>query len=263
MKVLILGGSTFFGTEIARTFLAAGHKVSLFTRGNRKAQNIPGCIQLTGDRNNDADLQKAASTPWDLVIDNIAYNGDHVRQALAAFRTAGHYFLTSTVSVYRYSHPRMIQPLQEDSVRFDHTPSEQDLNDVHWKYANGKWEAEKALRSQRAVEWTIFRPTVVYGPHDPLERGWWYLARALKGGPILVANGGVAGFRLVYSVDIAHAYLQASQAGAHGKTYNLAQTEIITLRDFIEESAKALGLKPELVNIPRELLGEMGDPTPT
>ena len=93
-----------------------------------------------------------------------------------------------------------------------------------------------------------------------MERGFWYIARLLKGGPLLLANSGVASFRLAYSVDVARAYLQASQAGAHGKTYNLAQSEIITLRDYVEESARALGTKPELVNVPRELLGEMGGP---
>ena len=263
LKILILGGTAFFGKETARIFSEAGRAVTLFTRGDRKPSDLPACAHITGDRNDDTDLQKAAGTQWDLVIDNIAYNGDHVRKALAAFRNAGHYFLTSTVSVYRYSHPRMVQPLRKIPSALDSTPPAQDLKDIHWSYANGKWEAEKALRSQRAIEWTIFRPTVVHGPGDPLERGFWYIARMLKGGPLLLPNSGAASFVSLYSIDIARAYLQASQAGAHGKTYNLAQSEIITLRDYVEESARALGIDPDLVNVPRDLLAGWVGPTPT
>jgi nucleoside-diphosphate-sugar epimerase len=259
VKILILGGTTFFGKEIAKVFHDAGHSVTLFTRGNRVPPDLPPCAHLRGDRTKADDLKRAAGFVWDLVIDNLAYRGEDMRLTCEAFREVPHYILTSTVSVYRYADPYQ-QPLREETVRFDRVPRDEDLSNIHWTYARGKWEAEKVLRASK-LSWTIFRPTVVYGPHDPIERGWWYLARMTKGGPLLLPDGGAASFRLAYSKDVARAYLAAVEEPAtRGKTYNLAQEEIITLKDFLLDSARALGVNVELVNIPRERLGEMAGP---
>ena len=65
-------------------------------------------------------------------------------------------------------------------------------------------------------------------------------------------------FRIGYSEDMARAYLDVIKTdNTVGKTYNIAQEEVITLKDFILESAKALRLKPELISVPLEELGEM------
>jgi nucleoside-diphosphate-sugar epimerase len=115
---------------------------------------------------------------------------------------------------------------------------------------------------QRKVPWTILRPPVVYGPGDPTERGFWYLARLLTGGPLLIADGGIQSFRLISSTDTARAFLQAveNRKKVLRKAYFIGQHEIITLRDFIEESARALGLVPDYLDVPAHLLGEMGGP---
>lgn len=262
MKVLILGGTSFFGKEMARQFFEDGHSVSLFTRGNEKPSDLPPHESLKGDRGKLADLSQAARhAEWDVVIDNIGYDAENAEMALQAFKHAKRFIFDSTVSVYRYVPERFAQPLKETSVSYDYIPPEENLSDIHWKYARGKLDAERVIARQSAVPWTIIRPPVVYGPYDPTQRGFWYLARLLDGGPILLANGGAASFKLAFSRDIAKAFvLAATSPRAVGKTYFVAQKEIITLRDFLEESARALDVKPQFVNIPSEILGELGGP---
>ena len=262
MKVLILGGTSFFGKDIARRFYEAGHTVTLFTRGNQLPADLPPHEHFRGDRNRMEDLLRvAAAGPWDVVVDNIAYDGDAVRNAATAFRGVGRYLLMSTVSIYRYVNIAYPQPLLEGGVDFAYTPPQEDLGDVHWKYARGKLEAERALIDQKELRWTILRPPVVYGPFDITDRGFWYLGRLLKGGPICLANGGNNAFRLVYSQDVARATVAAAEREkAVGAIYNVAQSEVITLRDFVLESARAYGLSPEIVNVPQEILGELGGP---
>jgi nucleoside-diphosphate-sugar epimerase len=262
MKILLLGGTSFFGRDIAQVFHDAGHSVTLFTRGLQKPPGLPPIQFLKGDRSSKADLETAARKgPWDVVIDNIAYDGDQVRAALNAFAGVGQYVLTSTVSVYRYVPHRFPQPLKETSVDFDYKPADEDLSNIHWKYARGKLDAEAACARQSKVPWTILRPPLVYGPYDVTDRGFWYLARLLDGGPLLLPNGGLNSMRLAYSRDLAQSYLLAAQhSEALGSIYNIAQEEILTLRDFIEENARIFGKKPEYVSLPLETAGELGGP---
>ncbi|MBI4403685.1 MAG: NAD-dependent epimerase/dehydratase family protein [Deltaproteobacteria bacterium] len=259
MKILILGGTSFFGKEAAKLFHKEGFKVTLFTRGNQRPTDLPPVQQIRGDRNLPGHLKQLAEQgPWDLLLDNIAYDGMAVRNVLSSLKgKVRRYMLTSTVSVYRYTLNQYPQPLEESVVDYDYRPPEEDLNDVHWKYRRGKLEAEKQLIQQAEIPWTVFRPTIVYGPEDPLKRGFWYLARLIDGRPISLANGGVASFRLAYSKDVARCFLLAAQTDCSiAKIYNIAGQECITLRDFIDESAKCLGCKASLVNVPGDQLTE-------
>lgn len=249
MKVLILGGTSFFGKSIVQQFVKNGDNVTLFTRGKLIPDDLPKHTHIVGDRKNEKDLAKAAGQ-WDVVVDNIAYEANDVKTALKIFGNAKRYFLTSTVSVYRYAPGGLSGALLENTIDFEARPEAEDLANIHWKYAHGKKEAEKVLHTESKTPWTIFRPTVVYGPFDVLERGFWYLIRLIKGGPILLANGGMNQFRLTYSEDLARCYVAASrEPKTIGKVYNIAQKEIITLKEFVEQSMKALGLNRELISV--------------
>lgn len=263
MNVLVLGGTRFFGKDIVRLLYDAGHMVGVFTRGITIPTDIPPVQFIQGDRENIADLERAAQAEhWDVVIDNIAYNATHVRGALKAFSKVSHYILCSTISVYRFIPQKFAQPMREDMVSYDYNPPTEDVNDIHWKYARGKLEAERECMKQKKVPWTILRPPVVYGPFDYTERGFWYVGRLLHGGPLLLADGGVQSFRIISALDTARAFLQVidNRKKVLRKAYFIAQSEIITLRDFIEESAHALGLVPDYVSVPAALLGDMAGP---
>lgn len=260
MRVLVLGGTSFFGREVVREFTENGHEVTVFTRGNQYPADLTAAHRIKGDRSREADLHKATGH-WDIVVDNIAYDAAGVNTALTALKDVGRYVLTSTVSVYRFTRETFPIPWRENCVDYTYSPAEELPSDIHWKYARGKLEAEKAARGQTRVPWTIVRPTVVYGPHDSKNRGFWYLERMRRGGPILLANGGAASFRLVDSADVATGIrLAALSQKAAGRAFNLAQEEIVTLEMFLRESARVLGLKPELLPVPLADLGELGGP---
>ncbi len=225
-------------------------------------EDLSRFTHIKGDRTKPEDLERAARTDqWDVVIDNIAYDAATVKQALKTFPKIKQYILTSTISVYRFAHAEHAQPLMEDSVDFDFNPPEEDNKNVHWIYARGKMEAERALIRQDAVPWTIIRPPIVYGPNDFTNRGFWYLGRLMKGGPIILPFGGVASTRFGFSQDVAHSYIPLIERPiALGRIYNVAQSEIITLRDFIDDSALILGKSPEYVSVPFEVAGDLGGP---
>jgi nucleoside-diphosphate-sugar epimerase len=184
-----------------------------------------------------------------------------MRSALDAFSGVGRYVFCSTVSVYRFVRDRFPHPIREDMVDYDYRPSDEVPGDVHWDYARGKMEAERLLVREGRMPWTIVRPPVVYGPEDPTSRGFWYLSRVLDGGPLLLADGGCQTFRVIDADDCGRAHVDAGECErAVGEAYNVAQWETITLRGFVEESARTLGKKPDFVSMPSELLGEHAGP---
>lgn len=266
MRVLILGGTQFFGKSIVRMLADEGHTVGIFTRGLRSLDDLPAHKHIQGDRDSIDDLVRAAQTDhWDAVIDNIAFSAAHVRDALKAFAGISHYVLCSSVSVHRYAASRFPWPINDKSILHDAKPASENHNDIHWKYARGKLEAERECLRQKRIPWTILRPPVVYGPFDPTERGFWYLIRLLSGGPLLLADGGVQSFRLLSSEDTARAFVQVlnNRKKTLRKAYFLGQSEIITLRDFVEESARALGILPDYMDVPFDILGDLGGPWST
>ncbi len=258
MRILVLGGTTFFGADVVRQLLAVGHNVTIFTRGAQRPDFWDRVEHIVGDRQDYAAFRdRFASETFDAVIDNIAYTGEDVAVALDAFRgRMGRYILTSTGSVYRYAPPGA--PLLEETVNHQLTPPGYDPSDGGWQYAAGKVAAEWTLM-QGDAPWTILRPPIVLGPFDPTLRGYYYFQRLMDGGPLLLSNGGVASFRLAYSEDLAHAYLLALDTPqAAGHAYNICQSEIVTLRQMLEVVAEALNTPLVTAEAPPKVLASRG-----
>ena len=72
--VLILGGTRYFGRSIVEEMLAAGHRVTIFTRGNLKHNFSSVVTHIIGDRM-DFPLfcELFRDKYFDAVIDNIGF----------------------------------------------------------------------------------------------------------------------------------------------------------------------------------------------
>ncbi len=71
VKLLILGGTKFLGKHVAAAALAAGHEVTLFTRGETNPDLFPEAEHLRGDR--DGHLAALEGREWDVVVDTSGY----------------------------------------------------------------------------------------------------------------------------------------------------------------------------------------------
>ena len=257
MRVLVIGGTTFFGYATVLKLAEKGHEVTVFTRGRRRPPLPEGVVHLAGDRTHRRRFQrKLRDTSFDAIFDNIAYDREDVSSALRALKgSIGHYVLTSSAAVY--ARPDESESLSESE--FD--PADGDLNprgNPSLAYAVGKINAERALwESQDPVPFTIIRPPVVTGPRDPSPRAWFWIQRVSDGGPVLLPDGGSSTFRQVYSEDLAMAIVSAlGNPAAFGKAYNIAQAETVTLREYVTAMAEALGKDPEFVEAPLSVLKE-------
>jgi nucleoside-diphosphate-sugar epimerase len=250
MNVLVIGGTSFFGKGIVSHLLGAGHDVTVFSRGNQRPAWWDDVHHVLGDRGETVDLATLHGTSFDAVIDNIAFTADEVAAVLDVLGPGtGRYIFTSTGAMYftTASYP----PYEEDDADFDFTPPPAEEDSPAWVYTMGKLEAERTIMQRADLTWTIIRPPIVVGPDDGTRRAWFYFQRLLDGKPVLLPDGGHQTFTHVYSEDLARGYLVALESDhADQRIYNMAQAEIVTLRDFITSAAAGLGIDPDLVPVP-------------
>lgn len=262
MKILIIGGTSFFGKEIVELALDAGHKVTVFSRGNARPDFWNQIDHITGDRNDAVDFaNKLANKRFDAVIDNIASNRDHVVNTLTALEdNIGRYILTSTTAVYIGAGP-FDQPLCEDDVKYD-LPENPQLAPFPKptpagmvSYATGKIAAEKALIEQEQVPYTIIRPHIVVGPEDNSGRPQFFFQRLTDGNPLVLINGGVQSVQFVFSRDLARSYLLAlDSTNAVNQVYTITGDTTCRLVDWVEMAANYLGVQPNVIPIPLDVV---------
>ncbi len=252
MNILVLGGTRFFGRTFVDQLVAAGHAVTVLSRG--KLPPPAGIEHLVADRADSAALSAAlAGRSFDVVVDNVAMNAAHVGAALEALGDrAGHYVLTSTVSVYGdFAHGRVWREADLDIAELERPPP-----DRH-PYTIGKREAELVLwRGERSkVPFTIVRPGYVVGPHDHLKRMQFFLRRLGDGGPVLVPSGAGDIFQLAWHADVAAAMARVlGDAATFGRAYNLVGVELFTYPTLVRALAAAAGTTTTCAEIPRARL---------
>ena len=253
MKILILGGTSFFGAQAARLAISCGHKVTVFSRRDPPF-GLPLDIKLIkGDRSVEADLSRLSLETWDVIFDNICYNESDAQKAVKKFSgRCGLYIMTSSEAVY-YLIKDLASPFREK-----HTEIFKDSIELKkggfWDYACGKYLAEQVfLKAYEEVKFPIciIRPPIVIGPGDNTLRAYSYWLRIADGYPFF-APGWSFSKRFVFSQDLASwiNLIMEKQDKVLGETFNLGDSETISLGDFLKISAEIIG-KP-LLGLPAD-----------
>ncbi len=246
MKVLVIGGTSFFGLRIVEKLVERGDDVTVFSRGQSRPAILGEVSHMAGDRNDEEGFRESlASGDFDAVIDNIAFTADHARLAYDTLRgRCGQYLVCSSVSVYK-DVPRYRVLYEEEA----------DLTKrVGEAYGDGKRALEEVLWDKSADDLpvTVFRPTVVEGPRDPAMHAWYYLQRFLDGGPVLIPRE-VPDIllRIVFAEDVANAFIAAlANEAAYNRVYNLGGEEIFTLYDYADMVRTAADSSSPIVACP-------------
>ena len=98
------------------------------------------------------------------------------------------------------------------------------------RYQRSKGEAE-ALVAASGLDWTIFQPSVIFGPDDAFLN---LFAKLLRTMPVLALASPQARFQPVYVGDVARCFVHAlADSATIGQRYPLCGPEVYTLHELV------------------------------
>ena len=257
MDFLLIGGTQYMGRIAVERLLERGDKVTIFSRGNTRPHWWDQVAHIAGDRNDIEDFKaKLKGKKFDAVIDSQAFKKEDVESAVQTFEgNVGRYLVVSTGSVYLdgkldfYSHC----PFKEDDV--DWSSLDYTYPEGEEPYGVGKRHCEKWLQENSTVPYTIVRVPAVMGWDDPTSRMWWWVQRALDGGPVVIPADGHSVFRTLYSGDAADNWLRAiSAAAAVDQTYHISMKEIMNVDRWSDLLWSAAGHESSVAYVPQAVI---------
>ena len=238
MRVLVTGGTGFVGTHVVNRLLQRGHEVAVLARDPAKTRNRYNrpVEAVAGDVLDPASFASAASGREALVhlVGIIHEKGRQTFDRMHREAAANAVAAAGSAGALRLLHMSAVGS-SEDS------PSE---------YGRSKAAGEKAVRAS-GLDWTIFRPSIIFGPGDGFVS---LLAPIVRYNPgfIPVIGPGTTRFQPVSVYDVARLFSDAlEKPETSGQTYEIGGPDVFTLNDVYREIAAAVG-KPRkpLLHLP-------------
>lgn len=228
MKVFLTGGSGFVGQEILRQLTDAGHRVSLLChRHHPESRTNVECV--VGDSKKPESL-KGVLKGCDAVIHLIGIIREFPKRDITFAR------------LHTETTDNLLRAAQEQGVsRFLHMSANGTRADAITGYHQSKWAAEQLVR-QSDLDWTIFRPSLIYGPQDQFINVLAELVRKLPVVPVL----GDGKYRLqpVSVRDVARGFVTALNCPESiGQTYHCGGPQAYSYNELLDLIGRALGRK--------------------
>ena len=245
MRVLVMGGAGFLGRQIVGRLVAQGHVVHVPTRQYQHGRALlvhPTVTVMQADIHDDATMDRLV-TGCDVVINLVGILHSRSGQPYGPDFDRAHVQLPKRIAQACLTH---------GTKRFIHVSALGADAQAPSGYLRSKAAGEQAIRSAYANvkndSFTIFRPSVVFGPEDQFMNMFARLARFF---PVLPIAGAKAKMQPVFVMDVADAILNAmSQAWACGQTFDLAGPRVYTLGELVELAALWSGHPRTVIALP-------------
>lgn len=198
MKILVLGGTRFFGIPMVEELIQQGHEVTIATRQTTK-DNIGDAVQrIQIERTDPIQMEQALKGKhFDVVYDKIAYCSNDIKNIMDVIDCDKYIYMSST-AVYE---PKKMDTKEEN---FDAMGKELIwCNRVDFPYDEIKRQAECALwQKYDDRNWIAVRYPFVIGKDDYTKRMLFYVEHTMKSIPMKVDN-----------LDIQMGYIRSDEAG--------------------------------------------------
>lgn len=239
-KILVIGGAGFVGRHIVARLVGQGLRVTVPTRHRGRAGHLillPTVEVVESDVGSD-DALDVLLRDHDAVINLVGIlQGSRGTPYGREFARA-HVELPKRIvagcarhGIHRYLH---MSALGADPKG----PS---------MYQRSKGDGEVAVRAS-SLDWTIFQPSVIFGPEDRFLNTFANLAKVF---PVLPIGGADVRFQPVWIGDVAQAFVNAlDNRATYRKSYELVGPRVYTLRELVQFAAAASGRPRRVVALP-------------
>lgn len=125
--------------------------------------------------------------------------------------------------------------------------------DAPTEYFRTKYEAEELAKAS-GLDWTITRPSIIYGPGDGFTRTMTGLIRSsLPFVPVIGDGNGL--LQPVYIGDLVEVFLRVIYGKEYfGKTLELCGPDMLTFNQVMEDIMDAMGSDKKTIHIPISLM---------
>jgi len=256
-QTLITGATGFVGWHVARTLIAAGHRVRALARDPKRLRELPEVEPVQGDLRNAESLARAVEgcgvvfhvaadyrlwtrEPQEMFRSNVG----GTRALLEAARKAGveRVVYTSTVGCRGVPAGGNGRGVGDESLPVT-------LEDMAGPYKRSKFLAEQVALEFAAGGFpvVIVNPTAPVGDHDfkPTPTGKIVVDFVRGKMPAYLDTG----LNVVDVRDVARGHLAALEHGRPGERYILG-SENLTLEQIFSQLATLAGRKPPRIRIP-------------
>jgi NADH dehydrogenase len=226
MKVLVCGGSGFVGGHLSTALREQGHEVRLLVH-SRPPEVRKGIELVMGDVADTANL-RAAMVDCDAVINLVGI----IREFPARDSTFEKLHVEATAHVIAAASEWGIK-------RYLHMSALGTRPNAVSGYHRSKWRAEELVR-RSALQWTIFRPSLIFGPRDAFIN---MLADQIRRAPVMpVIGSGEYRLQPIHGDDVARCFTQAlDMPTTIGQIYELCGTDRVSYNTLLDMIATALG----------------------
>ncbi len=243
MKILVIGGTRFFGKRLVHNLIKSGHQVTILTRGNTVDDFGASVQRLKGDRTDAQQLKSLIKENYDSVVDQMCMTAADAHASIEAFRgRIGQYVMTSTLSVYDAD----AALLETDWMAEDYKAGE-----ASHPYQEGKRAAEHALLSA-PFPVASMRIPIVLGTDDYTRRLHMHIEHVAQEKALSFPNL-VAEFSYVRAEDAAGA-LQWMVESGQKDVFNISAADNWSNRELVSQIENVVGKKA--------LFAEDGTPSP-
>ncbi len=229
MQVFVTGGTGFVGNEVVRQLLSAGHTVHCLVRpgSEEKLYHKKSVTIHYGDTADEDSLTKGMNGCEAII---------HLVGIIREFPGKGITFQKShteaTVNALRAASQNGIGRYLQMSANGTRANAETG-------YHKTKWQAEEAVRTSN-LDWTIFRPSLIYGKNGEFITMMSDLVRKLPIVPVI--GDGRYRMQPVSVKQVAESFVKAlSQPETTGETYHLGGKNSYSYDEIIDIFGKALG----------------------
>ncbi len=197
MKILVLGGTRFFGIHMVKELIRQGHDVTIATRQTKQDSFGDAVKRIQVERTDPASMREAfKGQKFDVVYDKIAYCSNDVKYAMEAIDCDKYIYMSQ--SIYE---PKRLNTKEDD---FDGVHK-----DLVWctradfPYEEIKRQAECALwQSYSDKNWIAVRYPFAIGQDDYTERLLFYVRNVMNSVPMNIDN-----------IDFQMSYIRSDEAG--------------------------------------------------
>jgi uncharacterized protein YbjT (DUF2867 family) len=236
MQLAITGASGFLGQHLVRHFTTQGHGVRGLTRSREGAARIraAGGDPAIGDVLR-PDTLRPLVAGTDAVIHLVAIIRDYEGATFDQVIRQGTEHVTAAAR-------------DAGAQRFLHQSALGAVDDPGYPYLQAKWRGEEAVR-RSGLDWTIFRPSILFGEGDHV---FTLLAEMARTSPILPLIGrGDMKLQPLWVGDLARIMHRCLEDRATvGRTYDLGGPEHVTYREMLQAAMNASGHHHPVLSIP-------------